>query len=148
MAHALTRVPRILFFIKGTVPTLEQSLEADELAPMRVAFRNADLVSAEGSLEACDGWHGDATPKRYREAFPTAEEAAEAYKKAREEAYAAKKQAADDAKKAGLDATAAEAKAKADKAAADKKKADDAAKKAEEDAKKKAEAAKAWKPNA
>lgn len=148
MAHNLTRVPRILFFIKGTVPTLEQSVAADELAPLRVAFRNADLVSEEGSLETCDGWYGDATPKRYRDAFPTAEAAAKTYKEAREAAYAAKKKAADDAKKAGLDATAAEAKATADKAAAEKKKTDEAAKKAKDDADAKAKAAAAWKPNA
>ncbi|AJD83164.1 hypothetical protein [Paracoccus phage vB_PmaS-R3] len=148
MAHALTRIPRILFFIKGTLPTLEQSLEADKLAPMRVSFRNANLVPEDGALEACDGWHGEDTPKRYRKAYPTAEEAAENYTKAREEAYAAKAKAADDAKKAGLDATAAEAKANADKAAADKKKTDEAAKKAKEDADAKAKAAAAWKPNA
>ena len=148
MAHDLTRVPRILFFIKGTLPTLEEQLEADELAPMRVSYRNANLVSAEGALETCDGWYGDATPERYRKAYPAAEEAAKNYKANREAAYKAKKEAADEAKKSGLDATAAEAKAKADKAAADKAKADEAAKKAKEDADAKAKAAAAWKPNA
>lgn len=147
MAPNFTRPPRVLYFIKGTVPTLEDQLAAEELAPCLVSFRNAHLVSDVGALEACDAVAG-AVPARYKKAYPGVEDAVEAYKKAREEAYKARKEEADTAKKAGLDANAAGAKAKADKAAEEKKKTDEAAKKAKEEADAKAKAAAAWKPNA
>lgn len=147
MAHNLTRVPRILFFIKGTLPTLEEQLEAEDLAPARVSFRNANLVREEGALEICDGVTGE-VPARYKKAYPTAKKALEGFAEARKAAYAAKAKSADEAAKAGLDATAANAKALADKAAAEKKKTDDTAAKAKADADKTAKAAAAWKPNA
>ena len=147
MAPNFTRPPRVLYFIKGTVPTLEDQLAAEELAPCLVSFRNAHLVSDVGALEACDAVAG-AAPARYKKAYPGVEDAVKAYKKAREDAYNARKEEADTAKKAGLDANAADAKAKADKAAEEKKKTDEAAKKAKEEADAKAKAAAAWKPNA
>lgn len=172
----LGKYPRILFFVKATVPTLEQQLAAERLAPCRVSFRNANHVPDEGSLEACDGVFGD-VPKRYADAYPTAEVAIEkfvadrqaALDKADEDAAAARAQMhAADVERA--DAAAAAAKKKADEVAAEaKKKADeaDAAKKnaaaATKDAKAvagsdpanaggettdaAAKAAAAWKPN-
>ena len=147
MAPNFTRPPRVLYFIKGTLPSLDDQLAAEEMAPCVVSFRNAHLVSNVGALEACDAVAGD-VPARYKKAYPDVPTAVEAYKKMREASYNARKEEADTAKKAGLDANAADAKAKADKAAEEKKKADEAAKKAKDDADAKAKAAAAWKPNA
>jgi hypothetical protein len=147
MAQSLTKLPRILFFIKGTVPTLEQQLEAEDLAPARVAFRNANLVLAEGSLEVCDGVTGD-VPKRYKDAYPTAKKALEGFAEARKAAYEKLAKDADAAAKSGLDATAAAAAKKAEAADKAKAKTDEAAAKAKADADAKAKAAAAWKPNA
>ena len=147
MAQSLTRVPRILFFIKGTVPTLEQQLEAEDLLPARVSFRNANLVLAEGSLETCDGVTGD-VPARYKKEYPKAKKALEGFDEARKAAYTKLKEDADTATKTGLDATAAAAAAKMKATADAKEKTDADAAKAKEDADKKAAAAKAWMPNA
>lgn len=147
MAQSLTRVPRILFFIKGTVPTLEQQLEAEDLVPARVAFRNANLVAPEGSLEICDGVTGD-VPDRYKKAYPNAKKALEDFAEARKAAYEKLAKDADAATKSGLDATANVAAKKAEAADKAKAKADEAAAKAKADADAKANAAAAWKPNA
>lgn len=72
-------IPRILFFIAGTTPTLEQQVEAEGLAPCKVAFRNVNFISPTDRAEKCDGWMGDATPKIYRDTLSTAEEAIKAY---------------------------------------------------------------------
>ncbi len=168
------KYPVILFFIKGTMPTLEQQLAAERLAPCRVSFRNATLVGDEGSLENCDGVFGD-VPKRYAAKYPTAEDAIAAFVKTREEQLAKAEEDAAKAKEAAhaanveqAEAIAAAAKKKADEEAAKAKKATDdaaAAKKlaaeAGKDAKATAEnpdagtgqidaaakAAAAWKPN-
>ena len=73
----MRKFPRILFFIASTIATDDESDEAMELGP-NVAFRNASLVSTEGTLEACDGVAG-MVPKRYADALPTAREAIEAW---------------------------------------------------------------------
>lgn len=82
--------PRILFFIAGPMPTLEDQLAAEQLAPCRVSFRNAQLDDAGYATEKCDGWYGDATPKRYKKTYPTAEVAAKKYTEDRAEFFAAK----------------------------------------------------------
>lgn len=66
---------KILFFINDSAPTLDETLAADEIG-QQVCFRNARYIPTEGALEACDGVAGD-VPKRYAEAFPTAEAAIE-----------------------------------------------------------------------
>lgn len=147
MAQSLTKLPRILFFIRGPVPSLEQQLEAEDLSPARVSFRNADLVLAEGALEVCDGVTGE-VPARYKKAYPTAKKALEGFAEARKAAYEKLAKDADTSKKTGLDATAAVAAKKAEDADKAKAKADEVAAKAKEDADKKAAAAAAWKPNA
>jgi len=147
MAHALTKLPRILFFVNGTTPTLEQQLEAEKLAPCRVSFRNALLVSDEGALETCDGVAGE-VPARYKEKYPTVRKAIEKFEAERKAAYEKKKTEGEAAQKAALDKTAKDAEGDAKKAAEAKKKADEEAAKAKADADAKAKAAAAWKPNA
>ena len=147
MGNPLTKLPRVLFFIDGSVPTFEEQLEAEKMAPCRVSFRNARLVPEEGALEDCDAVAGK-VPKRYKEARPTVKQAVEQFEKERKEAYEQRRDEGNAAKKAGLDATAKEAEAKAKKAAEDKKKADEAAAKAKAEADAKAKAAASWKPNA
>lgn len=144
----LARIPRILYFIAGALPTLEDQIAADDLSPARVAFRNALHVTNDGALELADGWHGDATPQRYRDAYPPAADAVKAYVAARQAAYDARKAEHEASQKAGLDATAAQAKAEADTKAATAKKAAEEEAKAKADAEAKAKAAAAWKPNA
>lgn len=165
-----TKYPFILFFIDGSMPSREQQLAAERMAPARVAFRNAQYIGTDGSLEICDGVIGE-VPKRYAD-MPTAEEAIAAFVKKRDEEFdaadeeAAKQRelsraatvaAAEAAAKARADAAdkAAAAAADADKRAKDT--ATEAAKqaKAEKDGKtadptvaKAAQAAAAWKPNA
>lgn len=71
----MRKLPRILFFIAAAMPTPEEFDAADELGP-NVAFRNASLVTGEGSLEECDGVAGS-VPKAYADKYPTAREAIE-----------------------------------------------------------------------
>lgn len=71
---------KILFFIDGGSPTIEEVAEADAMGA-QVCFRNAQHIPAEGALEACDGVTG-CVPARYAEAYPTAEVAIAARKKA------------------------------------------------------------------
>lgn len=140
--------PRILFFINGATPSLDEQLAADTLAPCRVAFRNAQYVPETGALETCDGWFGDATPKRYKEAYKPAEEAITAFKEKRDAEHTAKAQAAEVAKQAVADRVADEADAKAKKAEEEAEKAKAAKDKAAKEAKDKADAAKAQKEKA
>lgn len=137
--------PRILFFINGVAPTLDEQLAADRLAPCRVAFRNARFVSETGALEACDGVFGDAAPKRYKEAYKPAKEAIDAFAKKREAEHKAKAQTAEQATQKVADRVADEAQAKADKAALAAEKANKAKVDAAKVAKEKADAAKARK---
>jgi len=117
--------PRILFFINGVAPTLDEQLAADQLAPCRVAFRNARFVPETGALEACEGVFGEATPKRYKEAYKSAEDAVKDFVEKRE-ADAKAKKTYEDAEKANAanKAAAKTAKEKADAAKAQKAKAE------------------------
>jgi len=129
-----TQYPRILFFITGTNPTLDEQIAAEKLAPCRVSFRNANHVPNTGALELCDGVFGEATPERYKDAYPSAKKAIGAYNKQREKDIDTVKT---NTNKARADAaTIAENKAKI---AADVAK-DEAAKAAEEATKKTDEA--------
>lgn len=85
---AIIKHPRILFFTKGPTPTLDDELAAEELAPMRVSFRNAAADKGNLGIETCDGWAGAHTPTRYKRSVPSAEQAREAYVVKREEAIA------------------------------------------------------------
>lgn len=66
---------KILFFINDSNPSLDHVAEAEKIGH-QVCFRNAAYIPVEGALEACDGVTGE-VPKRYAEAFPTAEVAVE-----------------------------------------------------------------------
>ena len=74
------RYPRILFFIKGVMPSVEAQEIAEQYGP-NVAFRNAHFVSDTEAPEACDGVAGD-VPERYKK-LPTAEEALKKFEEAR-----------------------------------------------------------------
>lgn len=148
MKIARPKMPRILFFVGGVMPTDDEIDHAEELAPMRVSFRNANLVPDTGALEHCDGWAGDATPKRYRKAFGTAEEAGEAYGKARDAARVQTQEDRDAATEKALTANVVDTTAAVKKAEKDKGKTDETAKTAKENADKAKEAADNWKPNA
>lgn len=140
--------PRILFFINGVSPSLDEQLAADQLAPCRVSFRNANFVPKTGALEACDGVFGDATPERYKEAYKPAKEAISAFFENREAEHKGKAQAAEQAKQKVADRVADEAQAKADKADEEAEKAKKAKADAAKTAKEKADAAKAQKAKA
>lgn len=62
--------PRILFFIKGPVPSTEDRAEA-LLLGTNVAFRNNLFISADDAIEACDGVAGD-VPAEYLAKCPKA----------------------------------------------------------------------------
>ena len=117
------KTPRILFFINGSNPTLEQRAEALKYGTS-VAFRNARFVGSDEKPEACDGVIGE-VPKNYK-GVPSAEKAFEKFEKDVKAAIDAQNKAAEAAKKA------AKAQAKADEDA-DKAKAE-AAEKAKKDA--------------
>ena len=143
--------PRILFFIAGTAPTLQQQLEADALAPCRVSYRNTNFISKGTNLEACDGYYGADTPKAYKDEYPTAEEAVKAFVAKRDADYKAKQDKVKAQKQAKAETNAMEADKQANKAAVAKEKADaNANAKAiiAADAKAKAEAAKKAAPTA
>lgn len=65
------RVPRILFFIAGMVPTDEQKDDIARFGP-NASFRNADQVGAiaMSPLEECDAVAGPAIPERYSNVYP------------------------------------------------------------------------------
>jgi hypothetical protein len=78
------KAPRILFFIDGDLPSKKEYAAAARLGP-NTSFRNAQYINEEGALETCDGVAGE-VPKRYAEAYPTAEAALESYAKMLEDA--------------------------------------------------------------
>ena len=98
--------PKILFFIDGMAPTLDEQVEAESLMPCRIMFRNANFVDpaqflkkdvvvdgeivskSYGSFEPCDGVHGAACPKAYKSKFPDAKTAVQLYTAAREKMFA------------------------------------------------------------
>jgi len=67
---------KILFFVNGAAPSAAQYEEAN-LLNGNVCFRNASVITAEASLEDCDGVAGDVPPV-YKAKFPSAEDALEA----------------------------------------------------------------------
>ncbi len=142
----MKRYPRILFFIKGVMPSAE-AMEVSEKFGPNVAFRNANFVPSSGSIEKCDGVAGE-IPELYKEC-PTAEEALKKFE-------AERKEAAEKASKRAKAKEEADAKAKAEAEAKAKEQAEADAKKAAELAeanKNKVAPAKAnkpadWKPNA
>ncbi|OHD25445.1 MAG: hypothetical protein A2Y38_12875 [Spirochaetes bacterium GWB1_59_5] len=69
----MRKYPRILFFVAASMPTQDDFEAAEQLGP-NVAFRNAAMISNEGSLEKCEGVAG-LVPQRYADAYPTAEDA-------------------------------------------------------------------------
>lgn len=147
---ATKRYPKILFFIKGVMPSIEAQEVADEYGP-NVAFRNAHFVKDSGSLEACDGVAGE-VPEAYKK-LPSAEEACAAFEKARKESGEKARKNAE--KRAEEKAKAEEeAKAKAEEEAKAKAEAEEKAKEAKANPKPQtANTAKAnkpadWKPNA
>lgn len=66
----LNRVPRVLYFHRGMVPTPKQYEDGQRFAP-NVGFRNADQVgaTAHSPLEECDAVAGD-VPERYAAVYP------------------------------------------------------------------------------
>lgn len=66
-----TRVPRVLFFTAGMVPSEDDYADAAKFHP-NVAFRNAAQVSAMpmSPLEECDAVAGGHIPERYRKVYP------------------------------------------------------------------------------
>lgn len=70
------KAPKILYFIDGFQPS-PQDMEAASEITGQVCFRNARVIPAEGSLEACDGVAG-AVPATYKK-LPTAAQAMKAH---------------------------------------------------------------------
>ncbi len=142
----MKRYPRILYFIKGVMPSAEAQEVAEALGP-NVAFRNANFVPTSGAPEKCDGVAGD-VPELYKK-FPTAEEALKKFEEQRKAAN--EKNAKRDAeRKEQAEAAKAEAAKKAEEQAkADAEKAKEQAK-ANENKTTPAKANKPadWKPNA
>lgn len=64
------RIPRILYFIEGMVPSQDDIDDISRFGP-NAAFRNANLVAAVGmsSLEECDAVAGK-VPDRYAKVYP------------------------------------------------------------------------------
>jgi len=142
----MKRYPRILFFIKGVMPSAEAMEVAEKYGP-NVAFRNANFVPSSGAIEKCDGVAGE-VPETYAKC-PKAEDAIEAFEKERKAAI--EKAAKRKEEKAEADAKAkeeAEAKAK-EQAEADAKKAAELAEANKNKVKPSAANKPAdWKPNA
>lgn len=74
------KYPKIIFFIKGSVPKPEDAEAAEKLG-FNVVFRNALFVDDGGAPEACDGVAG-AIPAKYAD-FPKAEDALASFFEAR-----------------------------------------------------------------
>jgi hypothetical protein len=71
LAPAGQRVPRVLYFIAGMVPTDEQKNDAARFGP-NVGIRNALQVAtlAMSPLEECDAVAGPDVPDRYAKVYP------------------------------------------------------------------------------
>lgn len=67
---------KILFFVDGMAPTAADFAEASEMAA-QICFRNARAVSADSTVEACDGVAG-CVPPLYAE-LPAAADAIKAF---------------------------------------------------------------------
>lgn len=60
----MLKAPRILYFLRGPVPTNEERNDAHRYGT-NVAFRNASLVGTDDACEICDGVAG-AVPVAYK----------------------------------------------------------------------------------
>jgi hypothetical protein len=67
---AIGKPSRILYFIRGAVPSTAQRQDAETYG-FGVVFRNALHVPPDGALERCDFVIGD-VPGRYQKAYPLA----------------------------------------------------------------------------
>lgn len=76
----LIKKPKILYFIKGSVPTDTDRIEANKYDSANVIFRNGNAVNNDDRTEDCDGVAG-AVPDVYATRYKSAEEAISVYKK-------------------------------------------------------------------
>jgi len=142
----MKRYPRILYFIKGVLPSAEAQEIAETLGS-NVAFRNANFVPTSGAPERCDGVAGD-VPELYNK-FPSAKEALKKFEDERKASIEKAKEG-----KAKREEQKAQAEADAAKKAEEQAKADAAKAQAAEAKKEQAKPAPApakgadWKPNA
>ena len=75
------KLPVILYFIKGPLPSEADVKKASSYdGSAKVVYRNGNHVEDTDSLELCDGVAG-AVPARYKEKFPSAEDAVKSFKK-------------------------------------------------------------------
>lgn len=81
----LLKLPVILNFVNGSMPS-EGDKKASEKydGKAKVVYRNARAVEATDALELCDGVMG-AVPPRYKEKYPTVDEAINAYESDKKE---------------------------------------------------------------
>lgn len=82
------KLPFILFFLKGGIPTAEELAAASKIRG-RVGYRNGSVVNDGEATEPCDGVAGT-VPKAYKK-LPTAEQAIANFDKKLEEATKAAK---------------------------------------------------------
>lgn len=59
----MQKLPKILYFIEGSVATAAEQLEIDSIHA-NVSLRNASMINPEWTAEACDGVAG-AVPESY-----------------------------------------------------------------------------------
>lgn len=74
----MKKAPKVLYFIRGSMPTEEQVEEAESFG-IPVSYRNVEFYEEGMTLEECEGVAGD-VPEAYAEAYPTAEKAIADYK--------------------------------------------------------------------
>lgn len=80
----IPKLPFILFFVAGAVPTTKEIAAATKLRG-RVAYRNASAVSVTEGVEPCDGVAG-CVPDNYKAKYMSAEKAISLFDKRMEEA--------------------------------------------------------------
>lgn len=70
--EVMKRLPRVLYFVDGMVPSAEDREAIKQYGP-KAAFRNAQMVSnvPTSPLEECDFVAGPAIPARYANTYPT-----------------------------------------------------------------------------
>ena len=66
----MAKVPRILYFVNGVLPSKEAQKEAQKYGS-NVGFRNVKMLNDRDAIEECDGVAGE-VPNRYKH-FPKAE---------------------------------------------------------------------------
>ena len=108
----MRKQPRILFFVKGSLPSKEAYDIADEFG-VNVAFRNASVIRDGACIEACDGVAGE-VPESYSHIRPAKEVIAEYRKPSKAKAEETTKQE-ETAKPEEVEKPKPKAKAKAEK---------------------------------